>query len=79
MRSGLTLIMMIEGPSWSVQCLELDIAAQGDTVAEALKDFAATFDAERKINNIWGAPKAPVCYWNTLRDKLCEECERTTP
>ncbi len=79
MRPLLTILILLEGPSYSVQCLEFDIAAQGDTPWEAMRDFADTFEREAMINNVWGAPKAPPYYWNGLRSRLCEECEKEPP
>ena len=54
---------------WVAQCLEYDIAAQGDTISEAMASFRRTFLGQVRVDvahgrkPLEGIQKAPAEYW----------------
>jgi hypothetical protein len=49
-----------------VQCIEYDIASQGDTAEKAIESFYDTFLAECKFSkgDLSQVPLAPASFWN---------------
>lgn len=60
--------------AWVAQCLEYDIAAQGDSISEAKKAFEATFigtmvlNARRGRDLLDDVPAAPKLYWEQFNE-----------
>ena len=65
---------------WVAQCLQYDIAAQGDTIAEAKVAFERTFcgqiavDLAKGRQPLEGIPEAPRGYWDKFEgaEKLAD-------
>lgn len=73
-----------EKPLWSAQCLEHDIAAQGNTIEKALMELTKVFVAEdvmmRQIGKSVGdIPKAPQDYWIMFNDAIKVEAKSNYP
>ena len=67
-RSVSVLLMQDETGSWVAQCLEHDMAAQGDTINEALAELTNLFHGELVVNEtLDNISPAPKYYW----DKYC--------
>jgi predicted RNase H-like HicB family nuclease len=62
---------MYEEGKWVVQCLEFDVAAQGDTIREALNDWRRAYTGQLMAyldieeNPYERIAPAPKFYWNT--------------
>ena len=57
-----------EGPAWSAQLLEHDLAAQGDTLPEALASLARTVAGQAELGplvDIAPAPAEDAARWET--------------
>ncbi len=70
--------------AWSAQCLEHDIAAQGNSVEEALTVLAKTFIAEEVCMRQLGKtlediPEAPREYWNIFKNGAKLDTEAVKP
>ena len=72
----ITLAVLLEEDGYSVQSLEYDIASQGKTVVEAIRDFANTLEAEISLGSIWDAGQAPPCYWDAVHDVMAKRGAR---
>ena len=65
----LSILLIHEGDAWVVQCLDYDINAQGETIAEAKKSFERTLrtqvslDLEAGRDPLSLLEKAPPRYW----------------
>ena len=63
------LLMRDETGPWEAQCLEHDIASQGETINGALVELMHIFCAKLVDNGtLEGIPPAPKRYW----DKYCD-------
>ena len=64
-----SVIIISEGGAYTAQCLQYDIAAQGETISKVKDRFARTFsahiaiDRERGIEPLSGIPESPQEYW----------------
>lgn len=72
------------GWAWSAQCLEHDIAAQGNTVEEALTVLAKTFIAEEMHmrglgKSVEDIPRAPEECWAVFENGAKLDSESTQP
>lgn len=62
-------VLLVKDDAWTAQCLEHDIAAQGDTIREAIFELTRTLAGEltvRMANGEQGldnVPAAPHFYW----------------
>ena len=68
------VVLFQEEGGWVSQCLNYDVAAQGDTIAEAREALAQTL-AEHIVLAVHhgeqpfaGIPPAPIEYWAKFRD-----------
>ncbi len=65
-----------EGEIWAAQCLEYDIAAQGNDEQEALARFRLTMQGQIALNKRDGKeplvdiPCAPIPYWCGIEREL---------
>ena len=65
---------------WVAQCLQYDIAAQGNTIAEAMVSFERTFCGQIVVDlavgrkPLEGIPEAPRAYWDEFQsaEKLAD-------
>jgi hypothetical protein len=68
----LSIVLLKEGSGWVAQCLEYDIAAQGNTVKKAQQAFEKTFvgqlivDVKHNKMPLEGIAKAPKMYWDMI-------------
>lgn len=83
---SVSVLLHRDGWAWVAQCLEFDIAAQGDTVAEVKIRFASTFGAQLAWNlhdgtePFAGLKQAPQRYFDGLEETYVEsEVELQTP
>ena len=80
----LTVLLIKDADAWTAQCLERDIAAQGQTVKAAIAEFSSmlaaefAYASEKGYEPLTNVPAAPQYYW-----KMFEQAERleapTTP
>ena len=62
-------VLLLKDGAWTAQCLEHDIAAQGETIQEAMFEFTRTLVAEvclcaaRGDHSLASIPRAPRFYW----------------
>ena len=67
-------VLLIEGSAWTAQCLEHDIAAQGETQEEAMMELNCVLAAQKAIEEAAGRdgleriPPAPDFYWKKYRE-----------
>lgn len=65
----LSVLLIKEGDDWVAQCLQYDIAAQGDTIDEAMEHWARSvaghimLDARAGRGPLEGIKPAPPEYW----------------
>lgn len=69
---------------WSAQCLEHDIAAQGDTIDKAMMELTKLFVAEEIALlqaglSMDAIPKAPQAYWAMFNEAARIEAQRSFP
>ncbi len=72
--SNLDILFIKDGDRWVAQCLQYDIAAQGDTIPEAKNAFEYAFatemaylvETERSLDDL---DSAPVHLWNIYRNQ----------
>lgn len=66
----LSVVLLLEDGRWVAQCLDFDIAAQGESIKEAQESFARVFfgqislDIEHGRSPLQGIERAPDYYWN---------------
>lgn len=70
----LRILFLKEGNKWAAQCLEHDIAAQGDSIAKAADAIMRAFCSELAVceelgKSIDSIPKAPTYYWNKFESE----------
>ena len=78
-----TILIQHEGCGWAAQCLEYDIAAQGDSIRQATENFEHTFvgqvilDLRQGKQPLEGFGIAPKDYWERYRtaDRLAGDYE----
>lgn len=64
------VLLIAHGDSWSAQCLEYDLAAQGKTLTEAQRSFERLINDQVAIDKHFGRkpfaglPRAPKIYWD---------------
>lgn len=69
----LNLLLMNHQGTWVLQCLQYDIAAQGETIDAAKRAFARAFLGQVIVNIEHGkeamadVPRAPTEYWDRFR------------
>lgn len=82
-RLAVSVLLLKERETWVAQCLEHDVAAQGDTIDEALDNFGAVFaghvvlDLREGREPLVDVPQAPVEYWT--RYKQGQKLAKTLP
>lgn len=67
--SKLDILFIKDDGQWVAQCLQYDIAAQGDTIPDAKSaleyaiatELSFLFETNRAIDEL---PSAPKCYWD---------------
>ena len=65
----LSILLLKEDGGWSAQCLEIDIAAQGDTIKKAVDQLQfiivseVAFAVERQREPFEGIDRAPQHFW----------------
>lgn len=70
----LSILLINEGDKWIAQCLEWDIAAQGDSHKKALQTFEAVFwahvlrDVEKGRPILETVDSAPEEFWDQFSD-----------
>jgi hypothetical protein len=70
-----SVLLLQEGKTWIAQCLEWDIAAQGDTIDHALNSFERTFvgqiilDIDADKLPLEGISQSPKEYWEKFEKK----------
>jgi predicted RNase H-like HicB family nuclease len=75
-----SVLLRYEGTGWAAQCLEFDIAAQGETIAEAKTALEKTFVTQIAVDLAFGipalsqVPAAPREYWDLFQrsERLCD-------
>ncbi len=83
----LSILMLKEDNAWVAQCLEFDIAGQGESIKDAMVDFMHTFVLELALSDETGSqglediPPAPKYYWRLYRKQATPviECEENHP
>lgn len=73
----LRILFLKEGDKWAAQCLEHNIAAQGDTLPQAALSITNAIVAEmavcRELNiGLESIPKAHEVYWKLFESKESE-------
>lgn len=69
-RLTVSVLLLKERETWVAQCLEHDVAAQGDSIDEALENFGAVFAGHVMLDVRDGRepltliPQAPKVYWD---------------
>ena len=69
-RLTVSVLLLKEQETWVAQCLEHDVAAQGDSIDEALDNFGAVFtghvmlDVREGREPLTDIPQAPKVYWD---------------
>ena len=64
------VLLIPHGDSWTAQCLEYDLAAQGQSLRETQKRFELLISDQIALDKHFGRkpfaglPKAPRVYWN---------------
>ena len=67
-------VLLLKDGAWTAQCLEHDIAAQGETIQEAMFELTRTLVAEvclcaaRGDHSLDSIPPAPRFYWQRYQD-----------
>jgi len=62
------------GQGWVAQGLEFDLAAQGDSIGEAVQNFQEVFEAQVALDKhkgqepLAGKKEAPSWYWRALEE-----------
>ena len=68
------LLLPEKDRAWVAQCLEYDIASQGNSINDAILNFVQVFvaqicrDLERGIEPLSTKPEAPSWYWRALKN-----------
>ena len=67
----LRILFLKEGDKWAAQCLEHDIAAQGDSIPNAAESIMRAICSEIAVceelrKSFEAIPQAPTYYWNTF-------------
>jgi hypothetical protein len=81
----LSVLLFKEGELWSAQCLQFDIAAQGQTIRDAQRAFEFALVAEvgyaqQRKGSLDKLPAAPRCYWEKFEQAMAlKEGEETEP
>jgi hypothetical protein len=63
------LLLLKEGNSWAAQCLEVDIASQGDSIKQTINNFCEVVAAQvasdiaKSREPLSGRKEAPHWYW----------------
>lgn len=71
----LDVLFICDGGAWTAQCLQYDIAAQGETIKDARRAFEyalsveAAYLAEQDLT-LDSLPAAPQCYWQKFQEAL---------
>lgn len=70
--SKLNVLIFRTDTGWVAQCLQYDIAAQGQTIEETQEAFATTVVGEFTYANEKGVsmdsiPEAPECFWEQYK------------
>ena len=71
-----TILFLRESDRWAAQCLEYDIAAQGESIPKAMEAFEQTFvgqiivDVKSGKQPLEGIPQAPRFYWNQVKESV---------
>lgn len=82
-RLMVSVLLLKEGETWVAQCLEHDVAAQGDSIDEALDNFGAVFaghvtlDVKEGREPLADVPQAPSLYWEHY--KKGQRLDKTLP
>lgn len=75
--SGTLNVLLLEDGVWTAQCLEHDIASQGETTREAMFELTRTLVAEvclcaaRGDERLDSIPPAPRFYWSKTIGRAC--------
>jgi hypothetical protein len=69
----LDVLFIKDGTAWTAQCLQYDVAAQGDTLKDAQKAFEDVLAVEvaylaKRGDSLDCLPAAPQCYWKLFRE-----------
>lgn len=76
MHFDLSILLVNDGGAWTAQCLQYDLAAQGDTIEAALRHFEQTFvgqlrwDLAEGRQPLEGIGQAPAEFWKTWERAL---------
>jgi len=79
----ISLLITNDGGTYTAQCLQFDIAAQGASISEVKERFAGTFtsyiaiDLEKGQIPLMGIQQAPLEYWNLWN--LAQPLQGTLP
>jgi hypothetical protein len=69
----LSVVLLLDGDRWVAQCLDFDIAAQGQSIKEAQESFERVFfgqialDLEHGRSPLAGIERAPDEYWDLFK------------
>lgn len=73
---ALRVLLIKEDDTWSAQCLEYDIGAQGDTIEKVTRRFKAVLDAERELSEEeTGAPFGGIAPAPDLYHKMWDSAD----
>ncbi len=70
---NVNVLLLQEQKTWVAQCLEYDIAAQGDTINDAMNNFGRTFlgqvalDFSNQKRPLEGIEPSPDFYWEKFK------------
>lgn len=76
MKSELNILLFKDCGVWIAQCLERDIAAQGETIKQALDEFGKMLAAEiayalhKGVEPLSNLDQAPSFYWKQFDEGL---------
>ena len=68
-------VLLVKDEVWCAQCLEHDIAAQGETVDQAMMELTKMLAAEAALQQEMGSsldaiPAAPAWYWKKFNEAV---------
>lgn len=73
----LDVLFICDGTAWTAQCLQYDVAAQGETIRDAQRAFEYVLSVEaaylsEKGLTLDSLPAAPTFYWKKYRETAVE-------
>lgn len=84
MNHALSVLLIHDGSNWTAQCLQYDIAAQGESIKEAKKAFEYALAVEigylsKTQKTLDDLPSAPKWYWGSYEQAAKLEAMAESP